>query len=231
MSRNTNASSPIANPFPSKRAARTSTSRYCEHDANGVVSLSTNELRRLAVMFRGEFLEGIDLPDLHDFQAWCLAEREDVRRMQALILSTLVGQLARDPGTALPHARQLVQIDPFNDAARISLLQFLVALGRRDEAEQHFELAVRVFKELGENAELNLVKSWRALRGRTPAPPTDASVPENRAEGAGSNIAATKQAPSADASLIARPYWLVARTNGRDSPRYSMMPWPPGIPG
>ena len=150
--------------------------------ANGVLSLSVEELQRLAIMFRGEFLEGVDLPDLHDFQAWCLAEREDIRRMQALILSTLIGRLAEQPVNALPHARQLVQIDPFNDAARVSLLQFLVALGRRDEAEQHFEAAVRVFKELGENAEANLIKTWRTLHARTAPPPAQAPAVGSVAE-------------------------------------------------
>jgi DNA-binding SARP family transcriptional activator len=145
-----------------------------ERMKNGVRSLSADELERMAAMFRGEFLEGIDLPDLHDFQAWCLAEREDVRRMQALILSTLIGRLGEQPSVALPHARQLVQIDPFNDAARVSLLQFLTALGRRDEAEQHFEAAVRVFRELGENADVNLIKTWRELRNRAKAVPLGA---------------------------------------------------------
>jgi len=144
-----------------------------EKMANGVLSLSVEELERLVAMFRGEFLEGIDLPDLHDFQAWCLAEREDIRRMQALILSTLIGRMGDRPTDALPHARQLVQIDPFNDAARVSLLQLLTALGRRDEAEQHFEAAVRVFKELGDNADANLIKSWRELRNRAKALPVD----------------------------------------------------------
>ncbi len=145
-----------------------------ERMKNGVLSLSVEELERMAAMFRGEFLEGIDLPDLHDFQAWCLAEREDIRRMQALILSTLIGRLGGRPSDALPYARQLVQIDPFNDAARISLLQFLTALGRRDEAEQHFEAATRVFKELGENADANLIRSWRELRNRAKEAPVDA---------------------------------------------------------
>src|SRR5690606_19154292 len=104
---------------------------------HGVLALSVEDLTWTAALFRGEFLEGIDLPDLHEFQAWCLAEREDIRRMQALILSTLIGRLGERFLDALPHARRLVQIDPFNDAARISLLQLLTALGRREEAEQH----------------------------------------------------------------------------------------------
>ena len=168
--------------------------------ANGVLSLSVEELKRLVVMFRGEFLEGIDLPDLHDFQAWCLAEREDIRRMQALILSALIGRLGDRPSDALPHARQLVQIDPFNDAARISLLQFLTALGRRDEAEQHFEAAIRVFKELGDNADANLIKSWRELRNR--AKETPVNTPQENAKPV-QPPAAMRPVPEADGDGLA----------------------------
>src|SRR4051794_28936115 len=41
--------------------------------AAGLDKTSLPELQALAGAFRGEFLEGIDLPDLPDFQAWCLA--------------------------------------------------------------------------------------------------------------------------------------------------------------
>ena len=127
-------------------------------------ALSLAELQELAGAFRGEFLEGIDLPDLPDFQAWCLAEREDLRRLQARILSTLAGALVDQPEAALPHARELVKIDPFNEAARASLLQILLLLGRQTEAERHFESAMRVFKELGRDAEFALQRTWRKLR-------------------------------------------------------------------
>ena len=127
-------------------------------------ALSLAELQELAGTFRGEFLEGIDLPDLPDFQAWCLAEREDLRRLQARILSTLAGALVDRPEAALPHARELVKIDPFNEAARASLLQILLLLGRQTEAERHFESALRVFKELGRDAEFALQRTWRKLR-------------------------------------------------------------------
>src|SRR5689334_4739415 len=44
--------------------------------AEGLDKIPLRDLQALAESFRGEFLEGIDLPDLPDFQAWCLAERE-----------------------------------------------------------------------------------------------------------------------------------------------------------
>ena len=132
--------------------------------AAGLDALPVGEMQTLAAAFRGEFLEGIDLPNLPDFQAWCLAEREDLRRLHVRLLSTLIEQLADQPDAALPHAREFVKVDPLNEAARASLLRILVRLGRQAEADQHFDSAVRVLKELGDGAETGLACLWRKLR-------------------------------------------------------------------
>ena len=76
----------------------------------------------------------------------------------------LIGGLADQPEAALPHARELVKIDPFNEVARATLLRSLLVLGRQTEAERHFEQAMRVFKDLGRDAEFNLQRTWRKLR-------------------------------------------------------------------
>ena len=48
--------------------------------APGVDAASTEELERVAAFFRGEFAEGLDLPNCPYFQAWCVAERQEARR-------------------------------------------------------------------------------------------------------------------------------------------------------
>jgi DNA-binding SARP family transcriptional activator/DNA-binding CsgD family transcriptional regulator len=137
--------------------------------AAGLPALSVGEMQSLAEAFRGEFLEGLDLPNLPDFQSWCLAEREDLRRLHVRLLSTLIGELADRPEAALPHAREFVRIDPFNEAARASLLQILVRLGRQTEADQQFDSAIRALKELGDGAETGLARMWRKLRAPGPS--------------------------------------------------------------
>src|SRR5512134_2792073 len=75
--------------------------------ASGLEGASVAELRGLAGEFRGELLEGLDLGDFLDFQAWCVAEREEARKLQATLLRALVERLAAAPEVALPHARTL----------------------------------------------------------------------------------------------------------------------------
>lgn len=132
--------------------------------AGGVESLSTPVLEQAAARFAGEFLEGLDLPSQHDFQAWCVAERETLRRLQIALLTALVGRHPNDPAAALPPARRLVQADPLNETARTAFLRLLLQTGRRQEAESHFEAAERLFRELGPDAAQRLAAAWQALR-------------------------------------------------------------------
>jgi len=115
----------------------------------GFDQLETETLTELAGAFRGEFLEGLELPAQHEFQAWCLAEREDLRQQQIQLLTTLAHRLAEAGEPAIGPWRQLTQIDPYNEAARLELLRALIAAGREQEAERQYEAAERQFRELG----------------------------------------------------------------------------------
>jgi DNA-binding SARP family transcriptional activator len=113
-------------------------------------TVSTEVLEATADGIGGEFLEGFELSSQPDFQAWCLAEREDVRRSHAALLATLVARLSPDaPDAALPHARRLVALDGFDAQARAALVRLLARLGRRDEAKQHGETGLRLAREAG----------------------------------------------------------------------------------
>lgn len=107
-------------------------------------------LRAVAEEDGGTFLEGLDLPAHPDFQAWCVALREDVRRQQVLLLNALVARLApAAPEDALFYARRLVASDAFDASARIMLIRLLSRLGRRQEAEQHCDSGLRLLQEAG----------------------------------------------------------------------------------
>jgi len=204
-----------------------------EVDLHAVQQISADDLKVLPVTrleavahsFRGEFLEGIDLPDLHDFQSWCLAERENARRQQVRILSALVERLADRPAEALPHARQLVQADPLSEVARGRLLELLMVLGRRSEAEQHFESAVRIFRDVGPGAELALIRTWRRLREDSKAAPAmDESPPLAAAVPAIVATAATHAEPAAASHATGAPVAL-ATDKGRGRPGIAVLPF------
>src|ERR1019366_8482649 len=80
------------------------------------VEVSVEVLRRAAAVFRGELLEGLDLPECYRFHEWCVAEREAARGVRASILTTLVQRLAAVPEDALGYARARVAVDPLSEA-------------------------------------------------------------------------------------------------------------------
>lgn len=166
----------------------------------GVDTLNTPILESLAARFRGELLEGQDLPDLHDFQAWCVAEREDARRLQAQVLTALVERLSDQPEAALGHARRLVQIDPYALRPRLTQLRLLVKAGRRSEAEQQVETGLRLLREAdGDTAALSA--EWRRLQAGT----SRADATSRSPEPAGAEVTAAAPSPMPSAAPTAAP--------------------------
>jgi len=107
--------------------------------AKGVDGASTETLRAAAARFRGEFLEGIDLPDCFRFHEWCVAQREAARRLRLSVLTALVERCAADPEEALRYARELVGVEPLSEAAHVAVILQLGRLGRTREANDQYD--------------------------------------------------------------------------------------------
>lgn len=143
--------------------------------AGGLDSAPTEVLERGAATFRGELAEGLDLPNCPEFQAWCVAEREEARRLHIQILKTLIERHAAAPEAALPHARALVRLDAEEVSAHVALLRLLIANGRQREAEEQRELSARSLRDVRGNAAQELTRAWRTLTEK----PEPVTVPED----------------------------------------------------
>lgn len=137
--------------------------------AKGLDHIQTEQLESLAETFRGEFLEGLDLPNCPDFQAWCVAEREETRALNLEILRRLLKAYAGEPENALRHGRRLIQLDPYDETAKLRVVEHLAVVGRWDEAEQHYEAGTKVLKQVGGDHGKALEHLWRRLRTSPPA--------------------------------------------------------------
>ncbi|WP_343711860.1 tetratricopeptide repeat protein [Inquilinus sp.] len=150
--------------------------------AAGVEAAPTEALERAAAAVQGEFAEGLDLPGCPDFQVWCVAERQEVRRLRLQVLHALVDRHAEDPAAALPHARALVSADVGDVSAHVALLRVLVAGGHHREAEEQRDVSARLLGGADSDAAERLAWAWRSLAGsRTPeavaAPPRRGADP------------------------------------------------------
>jgi DNA-binding SARP family transcriptional activator len=146
--------------------------------------MPSDELERLAAAFRGEPLEGLDLPDFDAYQAWCVGQREEARSMHAAVLAALVDRLRDRPQLAVDHARRRVQLDPHDVGARAALIRVVEALGRREEARTHLESGRRLAAELGGRAASEAEEVWRALDAALAVPASARSVASVDAAGA-----------------------------------------------
>jgi hypothetical protein len=173
--------------------------------AKPLASHATDDLERWAGAFRGELLEGLDLHDFDEYQAWCVAEREQARTLRTAVLTELVRRLADEPERAVSHARACVAIDPLDDAARAALVRLLGRLGHRDEARQHYEAGRRLEKELARPPSEDRVAAWRSVDERTKTSPAQA-----QAEGPAPSEDAPQPPLSRVAPLVGRARELAA---------------------
>ena len=118
--------------------------------AGGVRDASTDVLRNVAEHFRGELLEGLDLPDCYGYHEWCVGQREALRRLRVEVLASLVERCSSEPETALGYARQRLAIDPIAEGAYIAVIKLLTSMGRNREANEKVEACRRILaRELG----------------------------------------------------------------------------------
>lgn len=97
-------------------------------------------LSRIADLYRGEFMEGIAVPE-RAFETWLGSERRSCREQAVDALRDLGrAQLASGrTGDACASFRQAVDLDPVRDDTNVLLMQALDAAGRRSEALRHFD--------------------------------------------------------------------------------------------
>jgi DNA-binding SARP family transcriptional activator len=143
----------------------------------GLAAAETPTLERAAALYRGEFLEGLELSDFLDFSAWCIEQREQARRRHVELLAELVARQRETPERALPFARQRVQVDVFDLEAHRVLLRLLLDCGHAAEAQQRFEQAQRLFRQVSAPDALALDQAWRALRATRAEPTAPAPAP------------------------------------------------------
>ena len=150
--------------------------------AAGFRQVPTEVLLNAAARFRGNLLEGLEFSSFHDFHAWCVAEREQSLRDQAALLTELVERFAGEPERAIPFAQALVGLSPYEEGQRATLIRLLNAARQFGEAEEQYQLGLRMLREIGARSTGALLSARRPPRFdapplREPMAPAPESVP------------------------------------------------------
>ncbi len=107
----------------------------------GACRRCADQLMGAVESIRGPFLEGFDLPDCEEFEAWVEGVRERTRTQAARAIEQLVR--IRMNGGDLPEAIRIatlgLRIDPFDEGGHRRLMRLFAASGNRRAAELQFE--------------------------------------------------------------------------------------------
>jgi DNA-binding SARP family transcriptional activator/tetratricopeptide (TPR) repeat protein len=122
-------------------------------------------LEETVSLFRGEFLDGLDLPACYRYQDWCIVEREAWSKFRLAALGTLVARLGESQEKALRYARELVSLDPLSETGHAAIVRLLGEMGRAKDAIQHFNYASTTLnRELGTSRSGELDRARQRLR-------------------------------------------------------------------
>lgn len=142
------------------------------------------ELEDADRLFRGEFLEGLDL-DGEPFAEWLEMERERLRSRRLDTLQRLAEAQdgAGQSDAAIAIARRLVDADPLREEAHRLLMRLLAAAGRRGEALRQFASCVDILKsELGVEPDEETSRLGEAIRSGAASAQPARPVPTARAD-------------------------------------------------
>ena len=179
-----------------------------------VQNAAPQALAAARALFRGELLEGIDMADFHGFSAWLLAERTRFRELHRRVLHELIEQSGGHPERLLPLIRELVHIDPGDEAARAKLLEVLHATGAIGEAHEQARANQRLMAPVASAQPTQRTAHTAEL---APQPRVDASVEAHAREPSNHR--------SADAALVGRELELAAVQAWLHTPRAGLKAW------
>ncbi|KAG0774144.1 hypothetical protein G6F22_014300 [Rhizopus arrhizus] len=143
----------------------------------GISSVGVDRLRRLAALFAGEFLDGLQLRACPVFDSWIVAQRRRLRACQAVVLEHLAACLPAESDERYGCLDNWLRLAPYDRRAHALMLQSLSDRGRLREGEEHLAAAIRAFEDEGLDWR-PLRDAWRQLRlspGGPPEPAADAA--------------------------------------------------------
>ncbi|HLS54767.1 MAG TPA: tetratricopeptide repeat protein [Zeimonas sp.] len=134
----------------------------------GLGQFGVERLRELSALFRGDFLEGLEIDRSPFFSGWLTAQRRRFRDCRAALLERLVGVAADDE--AFGYLEQWLQLAPFDHHVHELLLTALARRGRIREGEEHLAAAARIFEADGLDV-APIREAWRFAREQEAAAP------------------------------------------------------------
>src|SRR5262245_23785692 len=134
----------------------------------GVEALAPEQQRILATLFKGDFLEGLEIDRSPIFNGWLIAQRRRFRGCHAALLEQLVRSVPDDE--AFAYLEKWLQLAPFDRHVHELLLAALARRGRIREGEEHLAATAQMFEAEGLDC-APLREVWRSARAHGDSAP------------------------------------------------------------
>ncbi len=129
----------------------------------GIKAIAPDMLRSSADLFRGDFLEGMEIERSPTFSGWLAAQRRRFRGLHAAILERLVDFTPDDEVQRLLD--KWLELSPFDEVVHQHLFNALARRGQIREAEEHLAATTRLFDAEGLDY-TSLSDAWRLAKSQ-----------------------------------------------------------------
>lgn len=129
----------------------------------GFRSQSVEQLRALADLFVGDFLDGMAIERNPGFETWLVAQRRKFRDIHACLLEHMVQRFPH--AEARPYLDRWIHLAPFDLRPHELLLTALALDGRIREGEEHLAATANLFGSEGLDSK-PLREMWRTARAQ-----------------------------------------------------------------
>jgi DNA-binding SARP family transcriptional activator len=143
--------------------------------AGGIADLDGERLPRLADLFRGDLLDGIEVDGNPELAGWLTSQRQRYRALHVAVLGELAVRAPRKGDETFRHLGAWLRLAPFDQRAHEVMLEALVSRGRVRDAEEHLAATIRCFEHQGLDWS-PLRQAYRALQDTPPVPAEPAIV-------------------------------------------------------
>jgi LuxR family maltose regulon positive regulatory protein len=139
------------------------------HPENEICDGCLTILEKMVQLYRGEFLEGLNLDDAPDFDEWQFFQRDSLRQQLAGILQRLSARYA-DRGQwdqAIALARRWIALDRLHEPAHRVLIDLYARAGQKTAAVRQYEELARLLREqLDQEPEQETRQLYEQIRGK-----------------------------------------------------------------
>jgi TolB-like protein/DNA-binding SARP family transcriptional activator/cytochrome c-type biogenesis protein CcmH/NrfG len=130
---------------------------------------AAGEFERAALLYRGELLDGVSLPDA-GFDDWLLIERTRLHDLAVDVLDQLLKTQSGEAAMATAH--RLLELDPTHEKTHRALMRLHAGQGNRSQALRQFQICRdSLARGLGVKPETETERLWKEIQSPTKSAP------------------------------------------------------------